>query len=191
MTHLTADQVVEATEGTLGRTGIDHLERCAQCREHVAALQSVIGDVEGASDVPEPSPLFWDHLSRRVREATDREPVPVAAAWWAGWWRPIVVAGAIAATVAVAVLVRHQHPSAPGQVATAPAVQNAATSDPAAEDMTVDVMSAAVGDLSFDELRDANMVPSRAVVDQAVSKLNPDQQRELMRLVREEMSGSE
>jgi anti-sigma-K factor RskA len=190
MTHLTAEQIVEAAEGALGRAGADHLDRCAECRQHVAALRSVIGDVEGASDVPEPSPLFWDHLSRRVRETTDIEPVPVSApvAWWAGLWRPLVAAGAIAGALALGVIVRGRYAPI---VTPTQAVQTVAASDAAPEDMSVDVMSAVAGDLSFEELRDADLVPSRAVVDLAVSKLSPDQQRELMRLVREEMSGSE
>ena len=190
MTHLTAEQIVEAAEGAVPAVAADHLEHCQQCREHVALMASVIGDVEGASDVPEPSPLFWDHLSRRVREATDREAVPMAATWWAGLFRPLVAAAAIAATVAIVVLVRGQYPSAPGQTASVPAVQTVA-SDAPADDVAADVMSAVAGDLSFEDLRDANLLPSRAVVDQAVSKLNPEQQRELMRLVRAEMSGSE
>jgi hypothetical protein len=191
MTHLTADQIVEAAEGTVASSIADHLEHCAQCREHVALMTSVIGDVEGTSGVPEPSPLFWDHLSRRVREATDREPVPMAATWWAGLFRPLVAAAAIAATIAIVVLVRGQYPSVPGQTASVPAAVQTVASDAPADDVAADVMSAVAGDLSFDELRDANLVPSRAAVDQAVSKLNQDQQRELMRLVREEMSGSE
>ena len=52
-------------------------------------------------------------------------------------------------------------------------------------------MTAAVGDLSFDELRAADLVPSRGAVDLAVSSLSVAQQRELMRLVREELIGSE
>jgi predicted anti-sigma-YlaC factor YlaD len=190
MTHLTADQIVEAAEGTVARSVADHLEHCAQCRDHVALMTSVIGDVEGASGVPEPSPLFWDHLSRRVREATDQEAVPMAATWWAGLFRPLVAAAAIAGAIAIFVLVRGQYASAPVQNQSMQAVQTVA-SDAPADDVAADVMTAVAGDLSFDELRDANLVPSRAVVDQAVSKLNPDQQRELMRLVREEMSGSE
>ena len=114
----------------------------------------------------------------------------MAATWWAGLFRPLVAAAAIAGAIAIFVLVRGQYASAPVQNQSMQAVQTVA-SDAPADDVAADVMTAVAGDLSFDELRDANLVPSRAVVDQAVSKLNPDQQRELMRLVREEMSGSE
>src|SRR5438132_10596593 len=62
--------------------------------EIIAALREV--------DVPEPSPLFWNHLSERVREAVANEPAPAPrwinrlnVAWAAG------VFGAVAVVVLV------------------------------------------------------------------------------------------
>src|SRR5689334_13377184 len=49
-------------------------------------------------DVPEPSPLFWDHLSQRVRTAVASEPVPQPR--WAVNW---IWLGGIIATLAVLV----------------------------------------------------------------------------------------
>ncbi len=45
-----------------------HLETCAACREQAAALARDARATRRAVDVPEPSPLFWEHFSARVRD---------------------------------------------------------------------------------------------------------------------------
>jgi hypothetical protein len=50
-----------------------------------------------AVDVPEPSPLFWDHFAVRVRGATDRAGA-VATPWWSAR-RLVLAMGVAAATV--------------------------------------------------------------------------------------------
>jgi hypothetical protein len=66
MTHLTSDQLVEAAEGVLSAERSRHLEQCETCRTNVEMLQTVLSDVGDTSIVPEPSPLFREHLSRRA-----------------------------------------------------------------------------------------------------------------------------
>ena len=44
---------------------------------------------KAAGEVPEPSPLFWNHLSARVRDAVAVEPIP--RAWWMTYWRPFAL----------------------------------------------------------------------------------------------------
>jgi hypothetical protein len=83
MTHCSPAELVEAFDGTLPPGRGAHLERCATCRERLAELRAAVGEA-GALETPEPSPLFWDHLSARVRDAVAQEPVP-AARWWADW----------------------------------------------------------------------------------------------------------
>lgn len=189
MTHLTSEQLVEAAEGVLPAERTRHLEQCETCRANVDTLRAVLSDVGDTSTVPEPSPLFWEHLSRRVREATAVERVPAPERWWQGLWRPLVAFGAVAGAVAFAVLLRSGSTEPP--VAVEPAQVVATSGEPAVPDDTVDVVTAVAGDLSFDELRAADLVPSRGAVDLAVSSLSEAQQRELMRLVREELIGSE
>ena len=84
MTHLTSEQLVEAAEGILPAERARHLEQCGTCRTNVETLQAVLSDVGDTSIVPEPSPLFWEHFSRRVREATATERVPAPERWWQG-----------------------------------------------------------------------------------------------------------
>ena len=188
MTHLTSEQLVEAAEGILPAERARHLDQCETCRTNVEMLQTVLSDVGDTSTVPEPSPLFWEHFSRRVREATATEGVPRRSVGGG--------AGCGRSSPWVRSLERWRSPCCcaadrPTAGRRGPAEVVATAGEPAVSDDTVDVVTAAVGDLSFDELRAADLVPSRGAVDLAVSSLNAAQQRELMRLVREELIGSE
>src|SRR5262252_163483 len=72
MTHLTADELVDIAEGTRPESAASHLAACAACRAVLAELRATMSAITDA-DVPEPSPLFWDHLSRRVHEAIEAD----------------------------------------------------------------------------------------------------------------------
>jgi len=183
MTHLTSDQLVDAVEGTLSADRAGHLEQCATCRASAESLRVVLRDVQLASTDPEPSPLFWDHFSRRVRTATDAERVPVT--WWRSVWGPVVAVSATAGAIALAVLIR-QGSALPTGVPAPPAPTVATVDADVSE-----IITSVAGDLSFEELKQSDLVPSRAAVDVAVSKLSESQQRELMRLVNERLAGSE
>ena len=65
MMHSERDTLVDlakARAGTASRT-----VSAASCRRQVAELRDVLTSGCAASTVPEPSPLFWEHLSERVR----------------------------------------------------------------------------------------------------------------------------
>jgi hypothetical protein len=84
MSHLSRDERLLALDGALDATGQAHLASCPSCRTDIETLGRVVARVR-AVDVPEPSPLFWDHLAARVGDAIAREPVPVPDR---GWWSP-------------------------------------------------------------------------------------------------------
>ena len=70
--HLNADELVDLAEGARPESSAPHLAACPQCRAQLAdvrATMSAVADV----DVPEPSPLFWDHFSQRVHDAIAAE----------------------------------------------------------------------------------------------------------------------
>ena len=75
MNHLTSDELIDAVEGTLEPSRLEHLKVCAACAREVAELASVLQEARTV-EMPEPSPLFWDHLTRRVRTAVAAEPLP-------------------------------------------------------------------------------------------------------------------
>jgi hypothetical protein len=99
--HLHREELIDALDGTLAESKAAHLSACAACRGELASLRAVLEDARGLQ-VPPPSPLFWDHFSRRVREATADVPAPGGAGRWRRWWQP---AGLVAAAAGVVVLV--------------------------------------------------------------------------------------
>lgn len=98
MNHLTRDERLLALDGALEPARLAHVAACPACRRDVEGLGQVVARVR-AVDVPEPSPLFWDHLASRVGDAIAREPVPVRQP---GWWSPRLVWAAAALVVTAA-----------------------------------------------------------------------------------------
>src|SRR2546422_2820335 len=86
--HLAPEEMIDLAEGARAEAAVPHLQSCEACRQQIGALRatmSAVVDVPGAN-VPEPSPLFWDHLSRRVREAVAAEGTPGSR--FPGWrWK--------------------------------------------------------------------------------------------------------
>jgi hypothetical protein len=66
MTHLSPDERLALIESA-GAPEHPHLSACARCRAEVEEGRAALGDAR-LSEVPEPSPLFWEHLSARVSE---------------------------------------------------------------------------------------------------------------------------
>ena len=91
MSHVTPGELIEAADGTLDPARRRHLESCAECARAVVALEGAMREMRHAGDVPEPSPLFWDHLSERVRAATRGASVPARPGWRDAMWRPALV----------------------------------------------------------------------------------------------------
>ena len=98
MSHLSRDERLLALDGALDARRQAHLSACAACRTEVEGLRGVVARVR-AVDVPEPSPLFWDHLAARVGEAIARESPPVAVR---GWWSPRLGWAALAVVLTAA-----------------------------------------------------------------------------------------
>ena len=127
--HLDEAVLLDAAEGFPSEQAAVHLAECERCRLQVADLRSAMRMAEDAP-VPEPSPLFWDHLSARVREAIAEEATGERAAVSSGWaarlWSWQVVTAAVAAAAIILVAVNRQSASgtnpAQSAVALAPGV---------------------------------------------------------------------
>src|SRR6266851_8000309 len=70
--HLNADELVDLAEGARPESSAPHLAACPQCRAQLDDLRAMMSAAAGV-DVPEPSPLFWDHFSQRVHDAIAAE----------------------------------------------------------------------------------------------------------------------
>jgi hypothetical protein len=101
--HLSQNELVDAVEARLDAARLAHVDACSTCRRDVAEFGALVREL--GETVPEPSPLFWDHLSRRVRDATAHEPV-LRGPWWRLGWQPVTAAGAMVAVAALAVALR-------------------------------------------------------------------------------------
>jgi hypothetical protein len=186
--HLSPQEFVDAAEGTLTAPRRSHVEACSACGGQVASLRQVMSDVDLAAAVPEPSPLFWEHFSQRVRLATSVEAPAAPARWWLAW-RPLSVGALLAAAVMLIAVQVHRAPAAASHVeavvSDVPAVDASA-----AEDASWDLMVTMASDLSADDLHHF-AAPMTGVADTMGASLTPAEQKELVRLIRREMGGAE
>lgn len=191
-THLSREQLVDALERPLSADRRTHLAGCAACASDLARMRAIVADVAAARHVPEPSPLFWDHLSARVRDAVNAEPV--TSTGWSGYWRPLAtIAGVLALVVMVVVLRPSRTPSpAPGSAAVAAnasAMPGTMTSE--GSEAMWEMIGTVASSMKADDVRDAGLEPGRAATDAAIESLTQDQRQALVKLLRAEMDSSE
>jgi hypothetical protein len=204
MIHLTADELVDIAEGTRPESAAPHLAACAECRAGVAELRATLSAV-AAVDVPEPSPLFWDHLSRRVHEAIEADGlVDVAPPRGALAGRLAALVGGRAfqaalvacASLAVVVLVisrTHAPSPAPGvesAMALATPGVDLFSDSPIENDTPLGLVATLASNLDVDA---SGAVPDAGLshlgsADHAVAHMNGAELRELRRLLQQEMT---
>jgi hypothetical protein len=180
-THLSPQEFVEAIEGTLVRARLDHLSACGECQAGVTELRDLLANVEAARPVPEPSPLFWDHFSARVRAATTAAPPP-ARSWWAASWRPFATALGAAGAVAIALLLR---PVPPVATPSEPVTATAVAESPLDEGSWDLVMGIASG-LPYSDVESVAR-PRQGTADAVIDDLTPAQRELLAKMLRAEI----
>jgi hypothetical protein len=208
MRHLTPDEFVDLAEGARDDASTPHLDVCDVCREQLADLRAMIAVGPAAlRSVPEPSPLFWDHLSARVHGAVDGEELPVRASRFDRWWLPLaaprLAIGAVACALIVAIVAafgsRVVAPGTRTPVAPPPSaqpveiVQNGQIAPPALLGSPDDPSLSLVADygrtLDWDELREQMAVSAHTGgMDATAGDLNGEERQELQRLLKEELA---
>jgi hypothetical protein len=212
--HLNPDELVDLADGGRCESSLPHLAACADCRRQLAGMRAMMSAVADV-DVPEPSPLFWDHLSARVGAAVTEEATPRFA--WLGarsWRRGIVPAGAVAAASVLIVVALGSRLIAPptavhrsavgssaanlkGSPAAAGGMLDAAANrvvgadglGDAAADASLMLVASLTAAMDLDAATDAGLAPSGSA-EHAVTQMADDELRELQRLLKEEMVGS-
>ena len=190
-THLRSDEFVDALDGTLEADRLEHLASCASCRDELTGFQALMSEVRPAGPMPEPSPLFWDHFSERVRQATADVPAGSRPSWWQSAWRPLAGLAAAAAVVAVVIMTttgRDVEPSRAQQASLDPVADDALSDD---TESSLAFVSAAASDLSWEEARAADLAPAARTVDSAIDRLTAAQRAELVKLIREDLRSME
>ena len=179
--HLTPVESIDALDGTLPEDRRAHLDRCARCRADVSALAATAGDI-GHGDVPEPSPLFWDHQATRIGAAisAERESRPS--------WLPRLAWSGVAAAALIAALVVFVPRRSPSGADTAG--RTAAVSTPTGQPADIEgerawtLLTIVGSDLDEDSAVEA-LHPSPGTMDEAVNDLDPDERSAFAALLRE------
>lgn len=186
MTHLREEEFVDLVEGQLSAGRSRHIEACGTCRSQAESLGAVLQAVR-AEEVPEPSPLFWEHLSARVARAVEVEEEP---RWdWTGW----LAAGRMRLTIAAVALVLIAGVTwrtlAPGgsRPVTEQTLEQAVADAEAFEADAWQLVEAAAEDLDLEDLHalGINVRPDSA--DRMVLELTEEERLELARLLEDEM----
>ncbi len=186
--HFTPETLIDALDGPLTVEGAAHLAECQACTEELAEMRALAADVTLASSVPEPSPLFWDHLSARVREAVDARPVPVP--WWHTAWRPAVGIVSMIGVLALAVWLRPAPAPLAGTSESPEVIAAMAVMSDEAEAVW-DMISTLAPSIPVDDAVEAGLNPGRGATDAAIAALSGAERRELVKLLRAEMGSSE
>lgn len=195
MRHLAEDDLLDLAEGVRPEASTRHLASCEACRRQLADLRSVMSTA-AAVDVPEPSPLFWERFSARVREAIEAEGRPPAAGWLpqVTFWRAAVPLGALTALILAAVLI-FRPGSDPSTVVDT--IVGSRTADGAlepidalalAEDPSLSLLADLTSEVDWDAAREAGLAPRAGAVDYLVTALSTDERVELQRLLQEALS---
>lgn len=175
-THLEPDEFIAALEQPPDAAAAEHLASCATCRTELAHLRRTCDELTGA-DVPEPSPLFWDHFPARVRRATDEDVDRRTASWW-GSGRLSWALGSAAAVVVLA-----------GAVLWGPNATRSPESSPAIETSDATVQFGEVADLFADLPTDEALAfaPAATATWALVDDLTNEERAAFVRLVEREL----
>jgi len=195
--HLSPDHLIDLAEGTRPESSAPHLESCEACRRQLADMRAMMSAASEVA-VPEPSPLFWDHLSDRVRQAVALEGAPRRASRWERWLRSQVIlpvsAAALAAVIIAAVIgARPDLPAARLEVVSAS--RPAEASEPplfepldALDDSSLRLVADLTAELDWEAVSRMELTTHAGGADEAVRELNRGELGELQRLLKEELA---
>lgn len=203
MSHLTPEQLIDAAErAETPHAGMDdraaaHVRACAQCRARLDDLRAAMMMAAEGRAVPEPSPLFWDHLSARVHHAVASapdEPRPWRVRARFGWTLG-AAAAAVAILVAVSLGSRIERATPGGErLATSIARDSRDDSTAPLNDLPADDSWELIADLTppmdWDAAGEAGIVRP-GTSDHALSHLSDAERDELKRLLTLELEAAE
>lgn len=208
MRHLSPEELLDLAEGARpfeADRSHSHLSSCEACRQQLAQLRAIMNAVSDV-EVPEPSPLFWEHLSARVHDGVAAGE-PARRSRWSlrsgpngfaglgiGPWRFIapVAAAAVAIVAVVAVVSLPRQWSAPPMSSPSAGIATGSANVESSADTLVDdpafsLVSDLTAGIDVETALEAGLA-SQGSADEAVNHLNSSELGELERLLKEEMA---
>lgn len=199
MTHLTEPELVDLLDGVLASSRQAHLDACESCRSRAARLREALAETADA-EIPEPSPLFWEHFSARVHEGVREAEMGQPSRWFS--WAPAgalkwAMPGAFLAILVVAgVWSGMWRGSAPVPATVASLGTDATVADvgsdgdqeafdletPGADEAWALVRTVA-DDVSWDDAAAERFGVRSGSVEHAMARLTGDERSELLRLL--------
>jgi len=195
--HLTPDELIDVAEGTRRESSLPHLASCGVCRRQVADLRAVLSTV-ASIQVPEPSPLFWEHFSVRVRDAIAADPAGSGWRWvWTRFRTPLVLAAAPAVVVlfvlgarVIAPRLLPSHDATASLASSVPAAaQGTARDTLASDDPSFLLVADLAGPIDLDTAEEAGLA-DQSSAEHAVAHLSQGELKELHRLLKRELGNS-
>lgn len=193
--HLRDEEFVDLLDHALPGERAAHVSACAACRDQAEALQRVVGRASEVR-VPDPSPLFWDHLATRIRDGIV-DPAPDAA--WRPWaWRPAGLLAGMAAAVALAAVLsypaltpRSAQPANATLPSAAPVVHDRGDGSEPGDDVEADeawaMVRSVAEEVAWDEAHAAGISARPDAADRMILELTQPERSELARLLEAEL----
>jgi hypothetical protein len=193
MRHLTSEQLIDLAEGVRPASSTPHLQSCETCRNRLAELRATLS-AAASVDVPEPSPLFWNHFSARVHDAVEAEAAAGTSAF-GGWsWlrvSPLRVGTLAVIVLAIVIVTRGGRPeepvSAPAGTIASDAGSLGDTSN-AGDDPSLSLMADLAADMDWDAASEAGLTTHVGVDNDAVAELTDGERRVLNQLLKGEIA---
>ena len=193
MKHLSSVEFAEFIGGALPPGREAHLAACDRCRLRAEELRTALAAARDV-EVPEPSPLYWDHLSSRIRAAVAAEPLSSDGSWL---WRPaygLALAVAVAGLLVVASGLRMWRPAGEpagnlGVPEERVGLEALAGFEVGPTDETWEMVIVMSSDLEWNEAEEAGFAVRQRTADRLLSTLTVGEQTELVRILRAELPG--
>jgi hypothetical protein len=189
--HLSAAQLLDLVEGGADPRSHQHLASCSDCRTQLDDVRAAAALVRGVA-LPEPSPLFWDHLSARVHDAVAAErahAVSSRAPWMR--WSVAATLGAAALVVAVGLTsapgTRTKPPASSATAAKIDASAGAVNASPT-DDASLSFVADLASDLDWDAAAEAGLTTTPGAVEGVLPTLSQAETAELQRLLTEALA---
>jgi hypothetical protein len=207
MRHLSRNELVDLVELSPGLSTdrVRHATGCQECSAEADRLRSVLARCASA-DVPEPSPLFWDHFSSRVADAVREETPHTDVSTRLRWMRSPVTSWAMAGTMALLLIltvvwratlyapVPHSSPSiASGTdrqlLLPAKPMEGVAgdANNDADHDAAWAIVRAAADNLRWDDVHAAGITAGPGTAEGLALEMTVEERSELARVVGEEL----